>query len=143
MRIFGGDKLFSMFNSPFFASLPEDEPLIQSKTLTKRITAIQKQVEGRHFDMRKHVLEYDDVMNQHRLIIYGRRQKMLEDFAKTDNTDSDIDLFVEKIFRDEAERIVMRHQDAEQKIDIEKLSLSISEILKEEVTLREIDFDGL
>jgi preprotein translocase subunit SecA len=70
MRIFGGDKLFSMFNSPFFASLPEDEPLIQSKTLTKRITAIQKQVEGRHFDTRKHVLEYDDVMNQHRLIIY-------------------------------------------------------------------------
>lgn len=45
MRIFGGDKLFSMFNSPFFASLPEDEPLIQSKALTKRITAIQKQVE--------------------------------------------------------------------------------------------------
>lgn len=45
MRIFGGDKLFGMFNSPFFASLPDDEPLIQSKTLTNRITAIQKQVE--------------------------------------------------------------------------------------------------
>jgi len=143
MRIFGGDKLFSMFNSPFFASLPEDEPLIQSKTLTKRITAIQKQVEGRHFDMRKHVLEYDDVMNQHRLIIYGRRQKMLEDFAKTDDTGSDIDLFIEKIFSDEAERIVMRHQDTEQKIDTEKLSLSMSEILKESIILGGIDFESL
>ncbi len=143
MRIFGGDKLFSMFNSPFFASLPEDEPLIQSRTLTKRITAIQKQVEGRHFDMRKHVLEYDDVMNQHRLIIYGRRQKMLEDFAKNDGTGSDIDLQIEKIFQDEAERLVMRHQDEEQKIDTEKLSISLSEILKESVTLQGVDFEEL
>ncbi len=129
MRIFGGDKLFSMFNSPFFASLPEDEPLIQSKTLTKRITAIQKQVEGRHFDMRKHVLEYDDVMNQHRLIIYGRRQKMLEDFAKNDTSKSDIDLQIEKILNDEAERIVSRHQDEEQKIDTEKLNASMTDIV--------------
>lgn len=143
MRIFGGDKLFSMFNSPFFASLPEDEPLIQSKTLTKRITAIQKQVEGRHFDMRKHVLEYDDVMNQHRLIIYGRRQKMLEDFAKNDGTGSDIDLQIEKIFQDEAERLVMRHQDEEQKVDTEKLSVSLGEILKESVTLQGVDFEEL
>ena len=143
MRIFGGDKLFSMFNSPFFASLPEDEPLIQSRTLTKRITAIQKQVEGRHFDMRKHVLEYDDIMNQHRLIIYGRRQKMLEDFAKNDDTGSDIDLQIEKIFQDEAERIVMRHQDEEQKVDTEKLSTSLSEILKETVSIESVDFEEI
>jgi len=143
MRIFGGDKLFSMFNSPFFASLPEDEPLIQSKTLTKRITAIQKQVEGRHFDMRKHVLEYDDVMNQHRLIIYGRRQKMLEDFASTDTSGSDIDLQIEKIFSDEAERIVTRHQDEEQKIDTEKLNASMSDILWKTVILEGVDFDEL
>lgn len=143
MRIFGGDKLFSMFNSPFFASLPEDEPLIQSRTLTKRITAIQKQVEGRHFDMRKHVLEYDDVMNQHRLIIYGRRQKMLEDFAKSDDVGSDIDLQIEKIFADEAERIIMRHQWEEQKIDVEKLTTSMGDILKEPVTLQGVDFEEL
>lgn len=143
MRIFGGEKLFSMFNSPFFASLPEDEPLIQSRTLTKRITAIQKQVEGRHFDMRKHVLEYDDVMNQHRLIVYGRRQKMLEDFEKTDDTGSDIDLFIGKIFRDEAERIVMRHQDEEQRIDTDKLNTSIGDIVKETVNLKGMEFDEL
>lgn len=141
MRIFGGDKLFSMFNSPFFASLPENEPLIQSRTLTKRITAIQKQVEGRHFDMRKHVLEYDDVMNQHRLIVYGRRQKMLEDFAKNDDTGSDIDLQIEKIFRDEAERMVMKHQDEEGKVDIEKLSASMTDILKTPVTMQGNDFE--
>ncbi len=78
MRIFGGDKLFSVFNSPMFASLPDDEPLTQSGMLTKRVTWVQKQVEGHHFDARKHVLEYDDVINKHREIIYARRTTILE-----------------------------------------------------------------
>ncbi len=79
MRIFGWDKLFSMFNSPIFASLPDDEPIAQSGMLTSRVTQVQKQVEWYHFDTRKHVLEYDDVMNKHREIIYSRRNKVLED----------------------------------------------------------------
>ncbi|NDK19954.1 preprotein translocase subunit SecA [Candidatus Gracilibacteria bacterium] len=78
MRIFGGDKLFSIFNAPMFASIPDHEPLIESGMLTKRIDGVQKQVEGRNFDVRKHILEYDDVLNQHRLVIYGRRNKILE-----------------------------------------------------------------
>lgn len=78
MRIFGGDKLFSIFNSTAFASIPDYEPLMQSSMLTKRIDGVQKQVEGRNFDVRKHILEYDDVLNQHRLVIYGRRNKILE-----------------------------------------------------------------
>jgi preprotein translocase subunit SecA len=132
-----------MFNSPFFASLPENEPLMQSKTLTKRITAIQKQVEGRHFDTRKHVLEYDDVMNQHRLIVYGRRQKMLEDFAKNDNTSSDIDLQIENVFRNESERLLLRHQDEENKIERDKLNTSMSDIMNRPILLSESDFDEL
>lgn len=77
MRIFGGDKLFSVFNSPIFASIPDDEPLAESGMLSKRITSVQKQVEGRNFDIRKHVLEYDDVINQHRLVMYSRRNTLL------------------------------------------------------------------
>jgi preprotein translocase subunit SecA len=78
MRIFGGEKLFSIFNSGMFASLPANEPLAQSGMLTSRITGVQKQVEGRNFDIRKHILEYDDVLNQHRLVMYGRRNRILE-----------------------------------------------------------------
>jgi len=78
MRIFGGDKLFSVFNSAIFASLPDDEPLAQSSMLTRKVTGVQKQVEWHNFDARKHVLEYDDVMNQHRAIIYSRRNRVLE-----------------------------------------------------------------
>lgn len=143
MRIFGGDKLFGMFNSPFFASLPDDEPLIQSKTLTKRITAIQKQVEGHHFDMRKHVLEYDDVINQHRLIVYGKRQRLLEDFEQGDNTHSDINLVIEKIFSEEAERMMMQYGIGG-KIDHANLVLFLGEILESSVTLSEnADFDEI
>lgn len=86
MRIFGGDKLFGVFNSPMFASLPDDEPLAQSNMLTKRVTGVQKQVEGHHFDARKHVLEYDDVMNKHREIIYTKRNKILD----SANIDDDV-----------------------------------------------------
>ncbi|NDK08196.1 preprotein translocase subunit SecA [Candidatus Gracilibacteria bacterium] len=86
MRVFGGDKLFGIFNSPMFASLPDDEPLTQSGMLTKKVTSVQKQVEGHNFDIRKHVLEYDDVINKHREIIYSKRNKILE----SENIDEDI-----------------------------------------------------
>lgn len=134
MRIFWWEKLFSMFNSPFFASLPENEPLIQSKTLTKRITAIQKQVEGRHFDMRKHVLEYDDVINQHRIIIYNQRQKVLEDFDKIDSGTSDIDQMIQKIFIDESEKIVENCEN-EEGFEYEKLNETLSNITGESISI--------
>jgi preprotein translocase subunit SecA len=76
MRIFGGNKLFSILAS--FESHPEGDPLIESKTLSRNIETIQKQVEGRNFDIRKHILEYDDVLNHHRLAIYSRRNRILE-----------------------------------------------------------------
>lgn len=76
MRVFGGNKLFALLAS--FESHPEGDPLIESKALQKNITTIQKQVEGRNFDIRKHILEYDDVLNHHRLAIYSRRNKILE-----------------------------------------------------------------
>lgn len=78
MRIFGGDKVFSVFNSPMFASIPDNEPLAQSGMLTKKVESVQKQVEGHHFDARKHVLEYDDVINKHREVIYSKRNKILD-----------------------------------------------------------------
>ena len=90
MRIFGWDKLFSVFNSWMFASLPEDEPLAQSSMLTNKVTWVQKQVEWHNFDARKNVLEYDDVINQHRTIIYNKRNKILD----AENVDKDIQKMV-------------------------------------------------
>ena len=78
MRIFGWDKLFGIFNSGIFSSLPDNEPLTKSGMLTNKVTSVQKQVEWHNFDARKHVLEYDDVMNKHREIIYNKRNNILD-----------------------------------------------------------------
>jgi preprotein translocase subunit SecA len=96
MRIFGGNRLFSILAS--FESHPEHDPLIESKALMRNITTIQKQVEGRNFDIRKHILEYDDVLNQHRLAIYARRSRILEW--------ADIHSEVVDMIESEAERLV-------------------------------------
>jgi len=87
MRIFGWDKMFSLFNSPFFASLPDNEPLPSGqRMLTNKITSVQKQVEWHNFDTRKHVLEYDDVINKHREIIYYKRNQILD----SENIEEDV-----------------------------------------------------
>jgi preprotein translocase subunit SecA len=101
MRIFGGDRLSSVLNSSLAAGTPDDEPIMQSTFITNRITSVQKQVEGRNFDIRKHILEYDDVLNQHRLVMYGKRNRFLEG----ENIDDEVlamfdrvaESFVEKI----------------------------------------------
>ena len=74
MRIFGGHR---MQNLMLRLGMEEDVP-IESKLITKRIAAAQKAVEAQHFASRKHVLEYDDVMNKQRQAVYSMRNKLLE-----------------------------------------------------------------
>ncbi|MBR6101264.1 MAG: preprotein translocase subunit SecA [Ruminococcus sp.] len=73
MRLFGGDRITSMMN---MLRVDENTP-IQSKMLSGVIESSQKKIEGRNFNIRKNVLNYDDVMNAQREIIYGQRQKVL------------------------------------------------------------------
>ena len=74
MRIFGSDRIKSMMES---FGIPEDEP-IENRMVSKAIESAQAKIEGFHFDARKHVLEYDDVMNKQREAIYKMRAKILE-----------------------------------------------------------------
>jgi preprotein translocase subunit SecA len=74
MRIFGGDQVAKVMN---FLKMPEDMP-IEHGMVSKAIEGAQKKVEGHNFDIRKHTVEYDDVMNQQRQIIYGVRREVLE-----------------------------------------------------------------
>ncbi len=74
MRIFGSDRVKNMVHN---LGLAEDEP-IEAKILTKAIENAQKNLEGRNFDSRKHVLQYDEVMNEQRKIIYKQRQAVLD-----------------------------------------------------------------
>lgn len=73
MRLFAGDKIKVLVDT---LKLPEDEPL-QHNMLSKSIETAQARVEGRNFNIRKHVLQYDNVMNKQREIIYSERRKVL------------------------------------------------------------------
>ena len=74
MRLFGSDNISGIMDK---LGMDEDEP-IEHKLVTRSIENAQKKVESRNFDIRKHVLEYDDVMNEQREVIYDQRRKILE-----------------------------------------------------------------
>ena len=74
LRVFGGERMQSLM---LRLGMEEDVP-IESRLITKRIAAAQKAVEAQHFASRKHVLEYDDVMNKQRQAVYSMRRQLLD-----------------------------------------------------------------
>ncbi len=73
LRIFGGEKIKSMMN---YLKVSEDQP-IEANMVSGMIESAQGKIEGMHFDARKHLLDYDDVMNKHREVIYKKRKEIL------------------------------------------------------------------
>ncbi|MDO8474032.1 MAG: preprotein translocase subunit SecA [bacterium] len=74
IRIFGGEKMQHMMKG---FHIPEDQP-IESKLVSSAIESAQGKVEGFNFDARKHLLDYDDVLNKHREVMYKKRKEVLE-----------------------------------------------------------------
>ena len=81
MRRFGSDNIAGMMDK---IGMNDDTP-IENKMISRSIENAQKRVESRNFEIRKHVLEYDDVMNQQREIIYGERRQVLMEEDVKDN----------------------------------------------------------
>ncbi len=94
MRIFGGQHIINLMNS----LNAEEDMAIESKLITRQIQSAQKKVETYHFDIRKSVLEYDDVMNIQREKFYNQRRRVL----KGENLSADITYMIEK----EIDRII-------------------------------------
>ena len=92
LRICGGDNIKSFMEK---MGLEEDEP-INSRMVSNAIQKAQKRVEARNFDIRKYVLEYDDVMNQQRKVVYDQRRKILEGEDMKDQILSMVDNIIEK-----------------------------------------------
>lgn len=118
MRIFWGTRLFGILAS--FEKHPEGDPLIESKQLMRNITTIQKQVEGRNFDIRKHILEYDDVLNHHRLAIYSRRTKILSGI--------DIHGDILSMLENEVNRLMLLAQWDEKELSSEMVTRIVQEV---------------
>jgi preprotein translocase subunit SecA len=105
MRIFGGDRVKSLMER---LGVPDDMP-IENKMISRSIEGAQKKVEGHNFDIRKHLVEYDDVINKHREVIYGRRRDVVRSLGKPEGRREEV---IEAL-HEEIERIVSTHTSAE------------------------------
>jgi len=97
VKRFGGDRIKSFME---WAGMDEDTP-IENALVNKSIESAQVRVEGYHFDMRKHLVEYDDVVNKHREVIYGERKKLL--------SGTDLKANILSMVREEIQGIVATH----------------------------------
>ncbi len=112
MRVFASSGIKNMMGK---LGIPEDEP-IENRLVSRAIESAQTKIEGLNFDMRKHLLEYDDVMNHQRQSIYDRRRKIL--FGGQSEIDEYLEKLLDTLFVDEGER-----QEAVRRIDNKKIEL--------------------
>ncbi len=98
MRIFGSDRVKGMMDKLGI----DDATPIESKMVTRALEKSQQRVEGHHFDTRKHVLEYDDVLNKHRTAIYSERKEVMASEEKAHE-------LVMSTIEKEVERVVFFH----------------------------------
>ena len=139
MRIFGGDKIASLMTT---FNLPEDLPL-EAGMVSKAIENAQMKVEGYNFDIRKHLVEYDDVINKQREIIYKKREALLgvrgqglgvsdersnlQSETETQNLEPEThnlhDQLLEKIkkFSEDPDAAINQYSDKEQRIGLENM----------------------
>ncbi|WP_019228230.1 preprotein translocase subunit SecA [Sedimentibacter sp. B4] len=92
MRLFAGDKVKGIIET---LKMPEDEPL-EAGMLTRTIETAQGRVEGRNFEIRKHVLQYDNVMNKQREVIYSERKRVLLGEDLKDYVSKMVDSLIDK-----------------------------------------------
>ena len=119
MKLFGSERIMALTET---LGLPEDTPLEQ-KMLTGAIETAQKRVEGRNYSIRKNVLEYDDVMNKQREIIYGQRRELL--------SSDDITEYVIQLLKSYLKYLVEEntaHIRKIEELDIESINLNIKNI---------------
>jgi len=119
MRVFGGDRIKSVME---MLKIPEDQP-IEAKILSNSIEKAQGKIEGMNFDLRKHILEYDDVISKHRNRIYTERKQIL---GKNYN---ELKEFIQDIIKKEIEKVVVFHAN------VDNESFNFEEIFEEIKTI--------
>ncbi|MGO3131249.1 MAG: preprotein translocase subunit SecA [Alcaligenes sp.] len=106
MRIFAGDRVRAIMER---LRLPEGEP-IEARMVTRSIESAQRKVEARNFDIRKQLLQYDDVANDQRKVIYAQRNEVLESGDITDTISSLREAAVSRLFREYVPQDTMEEQ---------------------------------
>ena len=129
MRIFAGDRVRSIMER---LKLPEGEP-IEAGMVSRSIESAQRKVEGRNFDVRKQLLEYDDVANDQRKVLYAQRNEVLEAQAITETVNS----LRDGTFTDLVNKFVPENS-VEEQWDIAALQLSLESDWQLSVALTEL-----
>lgn len=125
MRVFANDMVKGMMGR---FGIPEDHP-IENTMISRSLESAQKKIEGFHFDARKHVLAYDDVLNQQRQVVYEKRRKLLTGSA------DEVDALIEDVLTEvPAVRPVFEERErafgkSEWREIVRKLLLQVSDIL--------------
>ena len=106
LRRFGGERVKGIMQ---WAGMDEDSP-IEHSFATRALTNSQVQTEGYHFNIRKHLVEYDDVINKHREVIYAERKKVLEDGDLKSNILTMVKDEVDGLFEEENVQLLIEHE---------------------------------
>jgi len=110
MRIFGSDRMKVIMDK---LGVPDEMP-IENKMISKSIESAQKKVEGHNFDIRKHLVEYDDVINKHREVIYKKRREILEiNESNTQDKTKSLKNQILELIENEIEQVVSFHTAAD------------------------------
>ncbi len=110
MRVFGGERMKKLMST---LKVPEDVP-VENKIISRSIESAQRRVEGNNFDVRKHLVQYDDVINKHREAIYKKRKEVLSIAEGVDeNQDRTLSDIVLEDVENEIEQVVSFHTQAE------------------------------
>lgn len=135
MRLFGGDRVQAVVEK---IGMEEDQP-IEAGMLSKSIENAQKKVEGKNFATRKHVLQYDDVMNKQREIIYAERKRVLEG----ENIRDEIIDMIQKVIKANIGKAIA-HEASFSEINYGELENKFSKIfrLEERLNLKDKNFSS-
>lgn len=127
VRIFGGDRIKRLMETLNF---PEDTP-IESQMVTKSVNQAQQKIEGMNFDIRKHLLEFDDVLNKQRTAVYVRRDKFLKAGEENDIVSS-----IKEILNRRAEEMRVEAEHAAESESQEEAQKRFKEV---EINQKKID----
>ncbi len=135
------DDLMRIFGSVNIGRFMEEDMPIEHKWITNAIANAQKKVEGHHYDVRKHLLEYDDVMNQQRKVVYAWRREVLAQSALKDMVFSMVKELSNNVGEEFFPRGKLRKENGQSHLDINELNNAVRQTFQIDSSIREADIN--
>lgn len=135
------DDLMRIFGSVNIGRFMEEDMPIEHKWITKAIENAQKKVEGHHYDVRKHLLEYDDVMNQQRKVVYAWRKEVLSQTKLRDMIFSMVEELANAIAEDFFPRGKLKKENGQASLNMNELKTALRTTFQVDANIQERDIE--